>query len=120
MKFSDGYWMMRPGVHASYPAGVLDAVPGPDSLVVYAPTQQIRGRGDLLKGPVVTLAFTSPMPDVIGGEMTHFAGQIRKEPAFRPLAEQNPDTSAWYDYNVAVLTARYRPTRGRRVAICGV
>jgi alpha-D-xyloside xylohydrolase len=105
MKFSDGYWMMRAGVHASYPAGVLDAVPGPDSLVVYAPTQHIRGRGDLLKGPVVTLAFTSPMPGVIGVQMTHFAGQNRKEPGFRLLTGDNPDTSAWYDDSVAVFTA---------------
>ena len=55
---------------------------GPGSLLVYAPTQHIRDRGDMLKGPVVTLAFTAPMPDVIGVEMTHFAGGTPKEPSF--------------------------------------
>lgn len=51
MKFSDGFWLMRAGVHASHPAEVLDATAGPGSLVVYAPTRRIRHRGDLLTGP---------------------------------------------------------------------
>ena len=105
MKFSDGYWMMRAGVHASYPVQVLDAVTGPDSLVVYAPTQHIRDRGDMLKGPVVTLAFTSPMPDVIGVEMTHFAGEAGKEPQFRLQAQQNPGARAACDEHAATFTS---------------
>jgi alpha-D-xyloside xylohydrolase len=105
MKFSDGYWMLRPGVHASYPAGVLDAVAGPGSLVVYAPAQHIRDRGDLLQGPVVTLAFTTPMPDVIGIEMTHFAGGIGKEPRFRLHERENPDAIASAGAEAASFTS---------------
>ncbi len=44
MKFSDGFWLMRPGVQASHPAEVLDATAGPGSLLVYAPTRPIRHR----------------------------------------------------------------------------
>jgi alpha-D-xyloside xylohydrolase len=105
MKFSDGYWMMRPGVHASYPAGVLDAVPEPGSLVVYAPTQHIRDRGDMLKGPVVTLAFSSPMPDVIGVQMIHFAGGTCAEPRFGLHTQENPNVSVACDGDVASFTA---------------
>jgi alpha-D-xyloside xylohydrolase len=50
MKFSDGYWMMRPGVHAAYPVEVYDLTVGPDSMVVHAPTQRIRHRGTCSKG----------------------------------------------------------------------
>ena len=85
MKFSDGFWLMRPGVHARHPAEVLDATATPGSLVVYAPTRRIRHRGDLLTGPAVTLSFTSPLPDVAGVEITHFAGGIPREPQFQLL-----------------------------------
>ncbi|WP_254716444.1 hypothetical protein [Actinomadura sp. WMMB 499] len=80
MKFSDGYWMMREGVRASHPVEVLDVDAGPDSLTVHAPVQRIRHRGDLLKGPVVTVTAASPMPDVIGVTLTHFAGSGRAGP----------------------------------------
>jgi len=120
MKFSDGYWLMRPGVHASYPAGVLDTATGPDSLEVYAPVQRIRHRGDLLSGPVVTLTFTSPMPDVIGVEMTHFAGERVREPHFHLPAEENPSAAGRCDdqeaaFTSGVLTARV--SRGESWAV---
>ena len=85
MKFSDGFWLMQAGVQASHPAEVLDATAGPGSLVVYAPTRRIRHRGDLLTGPAVTLSCTAPMPDVIGVEITHFAGGTPREPQFQLL-----------------------------------
>ena len=56
MKFTDGYWMMRKGVQAAHPVEVLDCTVASGALVVHAPTTRIRHRGDLLKGPVVTIA----------------------------------------------------------------
>ena len=78
MKFTDGYWMMRPGVQAAYPAQVLDGEIGTDSLVVHVPCYPVRERRDLLRGPSMTVAFTAPLPDVIRVRLTHFAGQDRK------------------------------------------
>ena len=49
MKFTDGYWLLREGVTAAHPV------------------EPIRHRGDLLRGPVVTISAHTPMPDVIGG-----------------------------------------------------
>ena len=60
VKFTDGYWMMRPGIQASYPARVLDGTVGPDSLVVHAPCYRFRDREDLLRGPALTVAFAAP------------------------------------------------------------
>ncbi|MCE6998218.1 alpha-xylosidase [Saccharothrix sp. S26] len=82
MKFSDGYWLLRPGVEAAYPVEVRDVTTGNGEVVVHAATHPIRHRGDTLKGPVVTLGLTSPMADVIGVKITHFAGEAPKEPAF--------------------------------------
>ncbi|WP_194924285.1 alpha-xylosidase [Catenulispora pinisilvae] len=78
MKFTDGYWMMRPGVQAAYPARVLDGDIGPDTLVVHAPCYTFHGRDDLLRGPALTVAFGAPLPDVLRVTVTHFAGQDRK------------------------------------------
>lgn len=106
MKFTDGYWLLRPGVRAAYPAEVLDVTAGPEELTVSAPTQPVRHRGDLLGGPVVTLSCTSPMPDIIGVTITHFAGEVRRRPEYALHAE--PDSShvsISYDDNIATLEA---------------
>jgi alpha-D-xyloside xylohydrolase len=89
VKFTDGYWLMRPGVQAVYPAQVLDGRTGPDSLVVHAPCYRFHDRDDLLRGPALTVSFTAPLPDVIRVGVTHFAGQDRK-PDF-PLVEGEPE-----------------------------
>lgn len=108
MKFTDGFWLMRDGVHASHPAEVLDATAGPGSLVVYAPTRRIRHRGDLLTGPAVTLSCTAPMPDVIGVEITHFAGGTPRDPQFQLLpgeAGETAEPSTHCDAQAATFTS---------------
>ncbi|GAB3965200.1 alpha-xylosidase [Actinoallomurus acanthiterrae] len=104
MKFTDGYWMLQDGVQASYPIEVLDVQAAPDSLSVYAPTQHIRHRGDLLKGPQLTLTYSSPMPDVIGVTVTHFDGEVPREPRFR-LTEEPGGVDVAVDDEAAVLTS---------------
>jgi alpha-D-xyloside xylohydrolase len=104
LKFTDGYWMLRDGVQASYPHEVLDVTTAPGSFSVYAPTQAIRHRGDLLKGPVVTLDYSSPMPDVIGVTVTHFAGEEVREPRFT-LHEEDPGAVVEADDEAVVLTS---------------
>jgi len=104
LKFTDGYWMLREGVQASYPAEVRDVGTAPGSLSVYAPTQPIRDRGDMLKGPVVTLTYSSPMPDVIGVTITHFAGEQTREPRFT-LHEQDAGVVVSAGDEAAVLTS---------------
>ena len=112
MKFSDGFWLMRAGVHASHPAEVLDATAGPGSLLVYAPTRRIRHRGDLLTGPAVTLSCTAPMPDVIGVEIIHFAGGTPQEPQFQLLpgaAGERPSPPASRITRIPVADPRHEP-----------
>jgi alpha-D-xyloside xylohydrolase len=104
MKFTDGYWLLRDGVQAHYPAQVLDVQAAPESLSVYAPTQPIRHRGDLLKGPQLTLTYTSPASDVIGVTLTHFTGEVPQEPRFR-LNEETADITVTADDQAATLTS---------------
>ncbi|WP_410657399.1 alpha-xylosidase [Amycolatopsis sp. lyj-112] len=82
MKFSNGYWLLRDGVQAAHPVEVYDLTTEDGRIVVHAPTHRIRHRGDLLKGPVATVKFSSPMPDVIGVSVTHFEGGLPEEPRF--------------------------------------
>ena len=55
MKFTDGYWQLRPGVSVLRPGGVDSVEPEPRGFTVFAPTGQITGRGDTLNRPVVTV-----------------------------------------------------------------
>ncbi|WP_086664724.1 alpha-xylosidase [Lentzea kentuckyensis] len=82
MKFSNGYWLLRDGVKAAHPVEVYDITQTAGKLVVHAPTRPIRHRGDLLQGPVATVRFSSPMPDVIGVSLTHFEGERPRQPEF--------------------------------------
>ncbi|HRC76970.1 MAG TPA: hypothetical protein PLO33_14925, partial [Kouleothrix sp.] len=82
MKFTDGNWLLRPGVAAFYPAEAYDVDVAPDVLTVYAPTTRVAHRGDTLKGPLLTVELSSPMADVIRVRLSHFAGGQPRGPRF--------------------------------------
>ncbi|WP_432492378.1 alpha-xylosidase [Kineococcus auxinigenes] len=82
MKFSDGYWLSRPGVHPQWAAHARRVETGESTVRVVAPVQRIRHRGDTLKGPVLTLDWSAPAEDVIAVRTTHFAGGVRRGPDF--------------------------------------
>ncbi|PTY06347.1 alpha-xylosidase [Opitutaceae bacterium EW11] len=74
MKFTDGQWMLQPGVVAHYAAEAYDVFEEPSRLVVSAPTRPIRHRGDTLQGPLLTVSLSSSMPGVIRVRAEHFSG----------------------------------------------
>src|ERR1700709_2822347 len=80
MKFTDGNWLLQPGVSAHYPAEAHDITQEGDALVVHAPTRPIRHRGDTLQGPLLTIRLDSPMEDVIKVGIVHFTGAIDRGP----------------------------------------
>ena len=82
MKFTDGYWQLRPGVSVLRPGGVESVEQTERTLTVFAPIGQISGRGDTLNRPVVTAEFFSPAPGVIGVTLGHFSGGLPKQPSF--------------------------------------
>ena len=106
MKFTDGRWMLRPGVQAFPPVEVLDVETGQGTLVVRAAVVRVRHRGDLLKGPMITLTLRAPAPDVIAVNVTHLTGAVRRPPAFA-VEEDNvsPAARSYRDGEWAVLTS---------------
>ncbi len=89
MKFTDGAWMMREGVRASYAAEAYQIHTTADEIVITAPTTNIRHRGDTLQGPVLKVRLSSPMEDVIRVKITHFEGGQDHGPHFE-IAETSP------------------------------
>jgi alpha-D-xyloside xylohydrolase len=105
MKFTDGYWMMRPGVTASYATQAYDVKVGQGTLVVDATTRVIRTRGDTLNGTVLTVRLSSPMPGVVGVEITHHAGGVPTGPQFAVAAQEGWQPEAYQHGDTAVLRA---------------
>jgi len=80
MKFTDGQWLMRPGVVAHYAAQARSAASLGDKLVILAPVRPIKDRGETLLGPLLTITLSSPMPDIVRVRIEHFAGRLAGGP----------------------------------------
>lgn len=81
MKFTDGFWLMRPGVTVDYAAEAydIDRVETPDGpgLVVHAPTKVIAKRGDVLNRSVLTVTLSSPLDGIMRVRIVHHDGTGR-------------------------------------------
>ncbi|HEY4299520.1 MAG TPA: alpha-xylosidase [Candidatus Didemnitutus sp.] len=80
MKFTDGAWLLQPGVQAHYPAEAHDVTREGDALVIHAPTRPIRHRGDTLQGPLLTVTLSSPLEGVIRVRLEHYSGGADRDP----------------------------------------
>ncbi len=120
MKFTDGNWLMRQGVHAFYPAEAYDHVPMPNDLTVYAPTKHIAQRGDTLTGPLLTVQFSAPLADVIRVKLTHFAGQQPRSPQFSLRSDAAAEMKVSDDDDGTILTSGALAVRVLRGAAWGV
>ncbi|MEB8339035.1 alpha-xylosidase [Streptomyces endophyticus] len=82
MKFTDGFWLMRDGVEASYATEVRDVRVDADRFTAFAAAQRIERRGDTLNSPLLTVDCFTPAEGVIGVRVTHHAGKRRLGPDF--------------------------------------
>ncbi|MFE3829828.1 alpha-xylosidase [Streptomyces sp. NPDC059092] len=105
MKFTDGYWLLRDGVEVSSPAEAYRIDADTDALTVHAPVREIRGKGDLTMGPVVTVRCTSPMPDVIAVDVTHFSGGRPRGPELELAVDKETLVEVSVDDEAARLTS---------------
>jgi alpha-D-xyloside xylohydrolase len=90
MKFSDGEWLMQPGVSAFYPAEAHDVTEESGTLLIHAPTRPINHRGDTLGGPLLTIRLSSPMADVVHVRIEHFSGTAEHNPRIPLQAQAAP------------------------------
>ncbi|MEU6840450.1 alpha-xylosidase [Streptomyces sp. NPDC046716] len=134
MKFTDGFWLMRDGVQASYATEVRDVRATDDGFTAFAATKHVQRRGDTLNAPLLTVDCFSPAEGVIGVRVTHLAGRKHRGPDF---ALPGADTGAGRvrrDGDVVELTSgslgvrldtgapwtlSFRDPEGREVATVG-
>lgn len=90
MKFTAGYWQMRPGVTPSFATQIHDFQIGPNHLIAYTPTKKISHRGDTLNLALITVRVSSPMHNVIRIQAYHHAGGLSKSPNFTFYSQPNP------------------------------
>ncbi|MET9805123.1 alpha-xylosidase [Streptomyces halstedii] len=82
MKFTDGFWLMREGVRASYATEIRDLRVEESRFTAYAAVKRVAARGDTLNTPLITVECFSPAEGVIGVRATHHAGKARRGPDF--------------------------------------
>ena len=80
MKFTDGYWLTRPEYDMHFAVESFSADVTDDALRIVCATVPIRGRGDLLNHPTLTVTFTAPMEDVIRVKVEHWRGVVDRGP----------------------------------------
>lgn len=113
MKFTDGAWLLQPGVQAHHPAAAYEVAREGDTLVVHAATRPIRHRGDTLQGPMLTVRLRAPLADVIHVRVEHFTGAVERGPVvpLQPVAAPEAAISITPDQAVlrsGALEARIR------------
>jgi alpha-D-xyloside xylohydrolase len=80
MKFTDGFWQVRPGVTALYAQEAYDiertdATADGEGLRITAPTAVISGRGATLNRPALTVTLSSPLAGVVRVRIAHHEGR---------------------------------------------
>lgn len=89
MKFTNGYWVVRDGFSANFAAQAYDVREQNGTLEVYAPVKVTKTRGDSLNATLLTVRYSSPMPNVIKVKVSHYEGAYDAGPYF----ELNSDAS---------------------------
>ncbi len=106
MKFDDGQWRQLPGTKAIFPATVVDVQLEPDALTITGYDHVIHSRGDYLEGSIITARFTSPLPDVIRVQLSHFKGRRERLPVFDlDYSATNPNATTGRNEHQAWLKA---------------
>ena len=82
MKFSNGCWLQKEGTACFSPAEVYFSKLEKDRVVITAPTNKIRHRGDTLGGINLTIHITAPMKEVLRITTFHYMGVVEKGPEF--------------------------------------
>ena len=105
MKFTDGYWLIPKDVKAFHPAQVYDVEVDRDSFTVFAPTNRITHRGDTHDGTLLSIRFSSPMPDVVRVKLIHFSGEQNRPPHYELLEKPAAGQYTHDDEEATTLTS---------------
>ncbi len=104
MKFTDGYWQMRPGTTPHYAAQVHEIILAENAMTVYAPVGNLQERGHTVNQPLLTVRYSSPMENVIRVQIVHHKGAVLRGPSFTIHPQPTPQISISEDEQAAALT----------------
>lgn len=82
MKFTDGFWRSREGFQVNNAFKVHDYETSASDITAYAPVFDVQNRGQTLQGPLLGIRLSSPMPDIIRVQVSHYIGQGEQLPRF--------------------------------------
>lgn len=105
VKFSDGYWKLKEGVTLYSPMEARDIESSEKKLTLFASTKKIKHRGDTLNLPMITIEYSSPMPDVIGVRIYHHKGKKLMGPEFELQKISDTSIDIKTEYDKAILTS---------------
>lgn len=94
MKFKFGDYALLPGISAIYPLSIIDVEAKDGVLTVTGYDKVITKRSEMLDGTIITARFSSPAPDVLRVELTHFKGKRPKLPSFQLTASAPSPTAS--------------------------
>ena len=114
MRFTDGFWLLRPGVEAAYAREAYDLEQRDGALVVTAPSKPIATRGDTLNLPVLTVTVAPHLPGVVRVRIDHHTGGA--EPVRFDTAPADGSGSIEIGGDEAVVTSGRLTARVRRGA----
>lgn len=119
MKFTNGYWLIRPNFQMQYATQAVRMEKRPDALHVLSACRPIHHRGDTLDGGTLDVTFTAPRENIIRVTVTHFAGKRDNAPHFETyeepvnaVIEENDETVS---FTSGKLTARVQKGENWRV-----
>ncbi len=98
MKFTNGYWLMRPGVEPVYPVQLVDCELSSGAVTAYGAARAVHGRGDTLNAALFTVTARAAADDVIEVDAVHHAGVRERGPEF---ARPDPGSVEPQDVEVA-------------------
>ncbi|PGH23403.1 hypothetical protein AJ80_02513 [Polytolypa hystricis UAMH7299] len=111
MKFTEGMWRLKDGIHIDWMGNVEKITePGGGDLRLLL-TKPLRQRGDTLNSPTITTRISSPAEDVIGVKYVHWAGDIDKGPHYElsvstpktEVSRESPDLLSYRSGNLSLL-----------------
>ncbi|NLK09257.1 MAG: alpha-xylosidase, partial [Firmicutes bacterium] len=111
MKFTDGNWLIKEGFQIHSPHEVHSAEIHKNALEIFAPCRHIAHRGATLEGPLLTIRLSSPIPDVVRVQVSHFQGIKKRGPRFAVNCDANTecliaDEGDFFTFQSGDLTAR--------------
>lgn len=119
MKFTNGYWLIRPNFQMQYATQAVRVEKRPDALHVLSACRPIHHRGDTLDGGTLDVTFTAPRENIIRVTVTHFAGKRDNAPHFEtyeePVNAVIEENDEMVSFTSGKLTARVQKGENRRV-----